>query len=510
MGRGIARAFGGGKASLSPYKGAAPSRSKADWTISSQGPNATVEASLPVLVARHRDLVRNDPHIKRVVSIYVHALVGTGIMATAKHDGTDAGKALAADADRIWEAISRRGVIDAIGVDTMEALQATQAREWMSGNVFVRRVLDRSSPVVPMRIQVLEGDMLDTDKVGTLDNGHRVKQGIETNAIGRIMAYWMRGEHPGESVYGASKSVRVEARDVVHLKLPDRPNQLRGVPITSAVMATKKDLADFEAYTLIQKKTESLVVGVITREPYSEYNLPSDAAPEYDEQGREVEPDVIVPGVVNSDGDLVGSMTPGQWLGVDAGVDVRFNQPQIASNYDTFKRSHLQSAAVGTSVSYEQLSGDFSNANYSTMRGGLLEFWAEIDALLWNYFVPAQDVIWGWVMEAAWLAGLLPTYAVQADWQGPARPSIEPDKDVIADTIKVRNGWKDEDDVIKAEGYHPEKLRRKIQETREERARYGVVSDADPSIYSWRGSMPVQAAAAPLADEPTDSADQSS
>lgn len=508
MGRGIKSLFGGGKASALPYKGAAPSRSKSDWITTSAGPNATVEAALPILLSRHRDGARNDPHVKRMESIYVHALVGTGCMATAVHDNSDAGKRLAAAADAVWKAVNKRGVLDIMGIHTGESLQAQMARELMAGQVLIRRVWDRTAPIVPFRVQLLEGDMLDTTITRDTEDGGRIRCGIELDRMGRVLAYWIRTEHPGESWITSRSSVRVPLSDCVHLKLPGRPGQLQSVPITTPVMATKKDLADFEAFTLIQKKTESLVVGVVTRQPYDEYNpAPEPGQPELDENGKEVEPDVIVPGVVNTEGELVGTMSPGQWLGVDEGVDVRFNQPQLAANYGDFKKSHLQSFAAGTNLSYEQASGDFSGANYSTMRGGKLEFWAAVDSILWNELIPALDVVWGWVMEGAWMVGRLDTPEVEADWQPPARPSIEPDKDAIANMIQVRAGWLDEDDVIKANGYHPEKLRKKLKANREQRELYSIISDADPSKYAWRGSFPPAVQATPLADELPDGAD---
>lgn len=495
VGQGIARFFGvsGGKASASPYKGAAPSRSKADWTMTSAGPNATVQAALPVLVARHRDGERNNPHIKRGVSIYVHALVGTGLMATARSDGSDEGNLQAAEADEVWAAVSKRGVLDAMGVETVAGMQAQAAREWQAGNVFLRRVPDRTAPIVPFRVQVLEGDMLDTSKTMPIEGGGEIKGGVEVNAIGRVLAYWIRNKHPGESGYAgaAATSVRIPIEDCVHLKLPGRPGQVSGVPVTSAILTTQKDAADFEAYTIIAKKSEALTVGVVTRAPYDEWNPPPEAPPpEYDASGKEVEADVLVPGVVDVNGNLVGSMTPGQWLGVEAGTDVRFNNPQLAANYEPFVASHDRRTAVGMNISYEQMTGNFANANYSTMRGGMLEFWAEIDMLLWDYFEPAWDVVWGWVMEAAWLKGLVARPDIEADWQAPARPSIEPDKDAIANMINVRAGWVDEEDIIKANGYNPAKLRAKLKYNREQRELYGIISDADPAKYAWRGSFP--------------------
>lgn len=498
--------FGGGgpKLSPSPYKGAERSRSKSDWTTQNPGPNKAVQAALPTLVARHNDLTRNDPHIKRVVSVYDHALVGTGLIATARHDGTPLGKAHAAAADEIWRLASKRGVLDVMGLATMAGLQAQQARTLIAGNVFVRRIWDQDAPL-GMWIQVLEGDLLDRSKNQALEGGARIRGGVQLNRRGRVVGYWLLNEHPGESSIGLGAVARsgfVPVEDCLHMKMPDRAGQLEGVPITSSVMAAKKDVGDFEAFTIIAKKQESCTVGVVTRQPYNEWNpAPEPGAPQVDEQGNELEPDVVVPGVVNNEGELVGYMSPGQWLGVEEGADVRFNNPQLSNNYKDFVGSHHQRIAAGTNVPYEVLTGDFANANYSTMRGGMLVFWAAVDALLWNEIIPGQDVIWGWVMEAAWLKGLIETPDVEADWQAPARPSIEPDKDVISDMMLVRAGWKDEDDVIKANGYHPEKLRQKFQQNRKQRELYDIISDADPAKYAWRGAFPPAVQATPLAGE---------
>lgn len=491
------------------YVAAGPSRSRDDWTLSNAGPNTVGAASRASLTARARDLIRNDPHCARIVSVHVQNIVGTGILATAKHDGTPEGKARAKMADWIWSEACKAGVLDNSGQLTGDGLQVSECRAWVGdGDVFIRRIVDLTARPVPMRIQVLEADMLDERQNGqVLPSGNRIVQGVEVNPSGRRIAYWFLTAHPGETyaLGGSGPSVRVDASDVHHLMRPLRPGQVRGITELAPIMAQKKDLGDFEAFTLTAKKTEALLVGVITRQPYDEWN-PRPEIP-YADEDDEDEPSVLVPGVINSDGDLVGDMRPGAFLAVENGTDIKFNQPQIASNYDVFKKTHLQSCAIGTNLSYEQLSGDFSAANYSTMRGGMLEFWRHIDTMIWVYFVPAQDRVWQWVMESAWLAGLIDSPNVEAEWQPPKRQSIEPDKDAIADYLELRAGWVDEDDLIAARGYNPTALREKTAKNKAERDARSIVVDTDPTKMSWRGASPA-ATPTPLAESAPDAGKQ--
>lgn len=498
MGRAVGRLFGVRPRLASSYEGATRSRLRENWTIANPGPNVAADAlTRSYLVGRSRDGERNDPHCARVLTVFTNNLIGTGISARAKAAEDEVSKAIAAEADAFWADVCAYGGSDIEGDLTMAGQQEMESGALArDGEVLVRFILDPERKPLPFAFQILETDMLDESKDGDLREGGYVMGGVEFAASGRKVAYWIRRGHPGEAGILSLGSVRVPADDVFHLRMPRRPGQVRSAPLLSSVLKTKRDVAEFVDATIAAKKQESCVVGVIEKEPYSEFNPP----PEY-EESEDNEEDDVLPSVVNAEGKRETKIRAGTWVGVENGSKVTFNNPQLAANYPEFIKTHLQAFAMGSMTSYEQASGDFSGANYSTMRGGMLEFWTWIDRVRWNGFIPLQQWKWRKSMEIGFVIGRVRTSLIGSEWQAPARQSIEPDKDAIADYLRVRAGWIDEDDVIASHGYHPAELRDKIAKNQKIREQKGIVVDTDPKKYAWRGAFPPAVQATPLADE---------
>lgn len=486
------------------YDAARNSRNRNDWTRTNTGPNTTVIAAGPALRSRARDLVRNNPHASRAINVLARSMVGTGILPRAISDtGSRRSDRLQKQADAAWRAWCKAGVADLEGQHTLYALTWVIAVAWLrDGEVFLRRRWDPKAFPVPARVELLEADMLDEAKSYNVGAGGRIVQGIELDANGRRVAYHFRTVHPGESSFGLSgigfgyDSVRVDAVDVIHLFLPLRPRQLRGLPFMAPVMITIRDLGDFEGYELIRKKTETLVAAFVTP-PAIESAFP---ALQTDSQGKEI---ALVPSVLNSNNELVGDLRPGAVLTVENGGDVRFNTPQIAANYDTYKKAMLQSIAVGVDMTYEDLTGDLSSVNYSSYRAGRIQFNAHIDALQWLFFVPVvMDRLWDWCQEAAYLTSQVGKPMVPVEWATPKRLSVDPLKDAQADQAEIRAGLALREDKQAERGYDPADFADRKKAEDELADENKSVYDSDPRKTS-AGGQPAQQAA-PLARPPSD------
>ena len=105
-----------------------------------------------------------------------------------------------------------------------------------SGECIIRRVRAGSSYKVPLRLQLLDSYYQtyaqSTPACGWKDTaGNYIDYyGVRINRQGERIGYWLWGweHHPTEY---ASKSVLVDAKDIIHLYEVERPGQICGIPI---------------------------------------------------------------------------------------------------------------------------------------------------------------------------------------------------------------------------------------------------------------------------------------
>src|SRR5205814_1031408 len=120
------------------------------------------------------------------------------------------------------------------------------------GECFVRRRVRLKSDglSVPLQLQVLEPDYVPLSFNLLTDNGGFIRQGIEFNAIGQRVAYWMYRQHPADAsvlpVLDATP-YRVPASEVLHVyDAISRPGQLRGEPWLTRALAIMKDIDEYD------------------------------------------------------------------------------------------------------------------------------------------------------------------------------------------------------------------------------------------------------------------------
>ena len=161
------------------YEGAKLGRRTEGWVAAGTGANAEIAPAIARLRDRSRDLVRNNPYAAKAVTALVSNMIGTGLLPRARAATPE----LAAQADRLWAEFA--GAADADGLTDFAGLQALIVRSLVeSGEVLVRlreRRVEDGLPV-PLQLQVLEADHLDSGKTEELRDGGFVLQGIEFDA----------------------------------------------------------------------------------------------------------------------------------------------------------------------------------------------------------------------------------------------------------------------------------------------------------------------------------------
>lgn len=436
-----------GPSSVREYEAASTARRFSDWSSGNAfSANAEVAKGARALRERSRDLVRNNAYAAAAIRALTSNIVGEGISPRC----TTVNPELARQVDELWAKWAPFALVSLpLGI---YGLQTLAVRSWLeSGEVFVRRRLVESrASRIPLRLQVLECDQLDTSITGPLEAavkggllpGVRVVQGIELDETETVLAYRFWRTHPGDRVATIQRDevIRVEAGEVAHLFEPGRPGQIRGVPWLTPGMRRFRELDSYEDAELMRKRVEACVSAFV----YSD---------EPEEEG-------ITAKVVDSAGAIIETMEPGTIGYLRGGKKIEFNAPTSVGGYDSFKRAELQSIAAAVGLTYELLSGDLSRVNFSSIRAGLIEFRRLVRSLRTNLVVPMLcDPIWRWFIEAAVAAGELPLppgarieelYPVR--WSPPRFEEVDREKDAAADLAELQAGTTTLPDVLARRG----------------------------------------------------------
>lgn len=450
------------------YDAASKGRGTDGWRAAGTSADKEIAGAGPILRDRMRDLVRNNPMAAQAVQVLVNNIVGTGIRPRAATNDP----ALNERVDALWKRWSRS--CDRHGHTDFDGLLNLAVREMIEGGevfALARPTSMRAPNVVPLQIELREADHLDSARMDNRPDGVRIDQGIEYDRNGRRSAYWLFPDHPGGTVtvFGRRfESVRIPADRVAHLFERQRV-QSRGVPWGTPAMRHIRDLDDWQHAELVRKKTEACLVGIVF--------------------GAEEADQGIAPSVEDAEGHRIEQFEPGLIAYARNGKDIKFNQPSSIGGLGEWLRGQQHLISAGFRVPYALMTGDMSQANFSSTRAGLNEFRRMIEQIQWQTVIPMFcERIWAWFIEYAQDAGLLPRgVEIYAEW-GPTRfESVNPLQDAQADLLEVRSGFATIPQQIARRGYDPDDLLKEAADFNAKMDELGLVYDADPRKVTKAG-----------------------
>lgn len=422
------------------YAAAQGGRLNGDWAALNTSADSEILTSLRLLRARSRQLVRDNAHARNVVRIVQNNVVGTGIGLQALV-ANSRGKLVGPINDQIEDAWQRWAdkktchTAGLLGFADIERLIIAQLVE--AGEVLVRKVKQPfGGGTIPFALEVIEADrLMDQWQTARAPNGNAIRMGVEMDAWGRPTAYWLHPTHPGDYQFASfqpSRFIRIPADEIIHLYIIDRWPQTRGVPWFHAVLKRIHDMAGYGEAEIVAARASANIVGFI--------KAPEPAA------GDDVQYNQRI---IDSEPGTFKQLLPGEDF-------VGFNPTRPNAALEPFMRFMLRELAAGVGVSYESLSRDYSQSNYSSSRLALLD-----DRSLWR-------ILQGWLirnlraeihnewLEAAVLAGEVKVadyYSNTAKYQRVRfKPRgwswIDPTKEVQAYKTAVRCGFTTVSDVI--------------------------------------------------------------
>ena len=428
--------------SLGGYEAASPRLGGGSWIGAPSPNNAALNAS-PTVRARARHQARNNPLIENALRHRVAAETGAGIVATPQHSDPETRKRII----RALESWSRRA--DADGLTDWPGLQALA--EW-------DRLVDGEALFVWAGDQLrrLPAEQLDESFTRPLEGGAYAVAGVVFNADGTRRGYRIFRERPGDPFNARTETVEIDAADVLHVFDPVGAGQVRGLSPLASVIVPARDLDELTNGLLVQQKTAAMFYGVLI---------------DQNDMGGERDPLE----------ELNAGITPGALLRLPGGYDLKTATPAAASGGVDFAKMMLRQIAAGVGVPAHLLSGDVSDANYSSLRAAMMAFKLRVEQTQFNIIVPqlCRPVFDRVVLNMA-LAGELPGYFDDpepfhaVEFIPPAIPGVDPQKDAAADAEELRLGLTSRRQLVAKRGYSVEDLDAEIAADRERQKALGL------------------------------------
>lgn len=424
------------------------------------------------ILARSRYLACNNSYAAAAKETFVSALVGCGIKPSSlAKDG--ATKAALQEAWLDWT-----DEADADGLTDLYGMQAIVAAEMFeAGECFIRfrPRRDEDGLSVPLQLQILPAEMLPLEKNenATTDSAKRIEMGIEFNAIGQRTAYHFFKVHPGSGLPGSGVTTAVPASEVLHLFRPVRAGQVRGIPHTLSAIVKLAILDQYDDAELERKRIAALFAAFIIKPRIESDPMGGDT--DQKDGTQAVQPDNTI------------GLQPGATFNLELGEDVKFAEPaDVGGSYEVFQYRQLLAVAAGFGVPYAAMTGDLKQANYGSIRAGLVDFRRRVEAIQHSVMVfQFCRPVWQRWLEAAVLAQAIAIGPAdyltrraelrRVKWITPAWPWIDPLKDRQAEKLAVDNGYKARSDVIEAEGSDPEETDARIKADKDRADSLGLV-----------------------------------
>lgn len=454
------------KTEVRRYDAASNGRRTSGWFAPGSSAQTEVHQALSFLRNRSRELVRNNPYAENAINEIATNITGTGILPKAIGLPVTIEKRL----KQVWNDWADTTECDYDGHLNLYGIQQLAARTIAeSGEVLVRfHVMPNAGMEIPLQLQILEPDYIDSTRYSQPGvDGTYIRYGVEFNKDHKIIAYWLWDNHPGDSLQFATKSSRVDAKEIVHTFLKKRPGQFRGVPFGHASMLRLKDLEDYEDAQLIRQKIAACFTVFVT----------------------DTENSATIGGVAaKTDDDLLEKVEPGIVEYLPAGKQVTMaSPPDAGANYDPYVKSVLRGVSSGYGMDYVTLTGDLTAVNFSSGRMGWLKFNRNVSSWQWLMMVPQFcNPIWDKFIQVANVMGYIRQPKVKVRWTPPRRQMIDPVKEIEGQKESIRAGLSSWQDTIRANGEDPEEVLQEMIDAAKQFDDAGLMPTSDPRYDAAR------------------------
>lgn len=464
--RALGRLAGGGRRSV--FKGAELSRLWWDWVASPISADQELFNDFLRLRSRARELRRNHPLVRKFLKLLRNNAIGPNgfqLRARVRNADGELNKALNKKIQDAWFDWGQVVTVDGVHglIDLQHQLIQALATD---GEIIVRKIRSYRPNPYRFALQVIDPDLLDHmffRSPGRDGNGNEIRLGVEIDTYGAPLAYWFWDRHPTDLInISARRRIRVPADEIVHLYVPERSMQTRGITWLNSIMMPAKMLDGYVEAEVVAARIGSSKMG------FFQSKTPEEAAPP-EADGS------------NPRAKIELEATPGSFEELPPGYEFKeWNPEHPATAFPNFLKAIQRWISAGLGTGYNKLADDLEGVNYSSLRSSDLterDEWRLLQGWWARRFLMPIYREW---LEFAQLSGLLvldarPQEAFLAVVFTPRGWAwVDPLKDVNASIAEIDNGLTSRSRVCAEQGEDFEEI---IEELAEEQAlieQYGV------------------------------------
>lgn len=442
----------------------------------SLSPKSDIEENRKLLRERTRDLAMNAPIAIAAINSTRTSCVGTGLAPKPKIDYEFLGMSRQG-ATNLQQKIKKEFAVwaestlcDICDLNTFFELQQIAFNDWLkNGEEFVLLSYGEELEYMPyqLRLKLVSADRVSTP--GSADgeydgfdrqakNGNAIMNGVEIDKDGKVAAYYICSNFPGEYSAKIPKWQRVEKRgkktgnpNILHVFNADRAEQYRGVPFLAPVIMAIKQLTRYteaEIMAAVINSMFTLFVSTETGNDISGFGGVDDEEPLK----------VSYPDTRSEDELQLGSGTINFLKTGEKIEPIESKHP--SQNYDSFVSAFAMMIGAALEISPEVLMKKFTN-NFSASKGALNETWRHF-SMRRKWFVDdfCQPIYELWFAEAVskgrinapgfFVDPLIKKAYTNVTWTGPAQGCLNPVQEVNAAVTRIKEGLSTREDECAA------------------------------------------------------------
>lgn len=464
----------------------------ADWTTTPISSDQAIYANLRTLRARSREQWRNNDYARRFVNMTRANVIGpSGILLQSRVRDANGGEdRLACQAiEDAWRDWSRRTNCDLLRRSPWTEIQRTFVSSVaMDGEALVRIHYVPDQPPYRFALQFIDPELLDINtNIPTLPGGGSVRMGIESDNLGRPVAYHLLTSYDPSSP--GRRTVRIPAREIIHAFVPDLVGQTRGIPWMATALLRLRNVGEYETSALVAARVGANKVGFYQSEDGTGYTGDG----------------------TDSAGNQTETLEPGTFGNLPKGTTIATWSPEYPrGEFPDFIKSSLRGIAsgLGPGVAYSSLSGDLEGVNYSSIRAGVIEereAWKTLQE--WTVESFCRPIFDAWLTQQIALQTIrVPTRSGGLESLNPAREDryhsaefqprrwswVDPKSDMEANQLAIDLLLASPSQIIREQGQDPEDLLQEIAAWRKKVEKYGLGSEENATTVSPRPPTPDQ------------------